>query len=88
MNTSTDDRLFNLPTEDLLMITQPPQPRRVISLFPKAIHPPERTRVAAFVDLDEVFCALESLAPKREPTRAEWLAALAARSPRELAGQR
>ncbi len=48
-----------------------------------ATRPPERARAAEFLDLDQVFEALDAIAPKRAPTRAEWLATLAARSPRE-----
>jgi hypothetical protein len=58
-----------------MMLNQPPSP--------KATHPPERARAAAFVELSDVWEALDVLAPKRAPTRAEWLATLAARSPRE-----
>jgi hypothetical protein len=58
--------------------------RPVISLPKPATNPPAPAReiVAAFVELDDVFVALDALSPKRAPSRREWLAALAVRSPR------
>jgi hypothetical protein len=45
-----------------------------------------RESVAEFEDLDEVFAALDALASKRAPSRAEWFASV--RTPRERVGER
>jgi hypothetical protein len=50
-----------------------------------ATSPPARERVAEFIELSDVWKALDVLTAKRGPTRAEWLAAI--RSPRHIGAE-